>query len=296
MNIMKPNRTNLYHYAYRVSCCALALFAGLANLGRATPASLAGQIKIVSPASGLVVKPGDTVVISLAVDPGLSFEAVGIIAEKFGLGPVAATSAPPYMFSLGIPNNVIGLKQITAFGIVNREQGLFSDPITIDIEPAISDTGLIASPSAVQFEYAGQQMPLVVTGLFADGSVVNITESSRVTYRSQDPNIAIVGSDGQVTAIGRGSTGATKVVIGYEGKEITVPIAVPPTLEGDLNGDGRVDVADVDVILSFRGTPASGSFDARDLDHNGVIDERDARIVVKLCTDPASCLGRLNRQ
>jgi hypothetical protein len=136
-------------------------------------------------------------------------------------------------------------------------------------------------------------MPLAVTGLFTDGALVDITESTRITYRSQDPSVATVGSDGRVTAIGPGSSGTTKVVIGYEGKQVTVPISVPRSIEADLNGDGQVDIADLNVILSFLNTPASGPFDARDLDHNGMIDERDAQILVTLCTDTASCRGEL---
>jgi len=55
---------------------------------------------------------------------------------------------------------------------------------------------------------------------------------------------------------------------------------------GDLNGDGQVDKSDLNILMDALNTPANGPNDARDLNHDGVINALDARILVTLCTHP----------
>lgn len=55
---------------------------------------------------------------------------------------------------------------------------------------------------------------------------------------------------------------------------------------GDIDGDGDVDTDDVNLVLSRRNKPASGSGDPMDLDADGVITALDARKVTQLCTRP----------
>jgi hypothetical protein len=55
-------------------------------------------------------------------------------------------------------------------------------------------------------------------------------------------------------------------------------------MRGDLNGDGQVDLADLHILDSFLNKPANGPNDPRDLNHDGVINALDARILVTLCT------------
>lgn len=55
---------------------------------------------------------------------------------------------------------------------------------------------------------------------------------------------------------------------------------------GDINGDGQVDKADLAQITSALNKPASGPNDMRDLNHDGVINALDSRILVTLCTHP----------
>ena len=58
-------------------------------------------------------------------------------------------------------------------------------------------------------------------------------------------------------------------------------------ISGDLNGDGKVDTADLQIILAILNTDASGPDDPRDLNKDGRIDALDARILTTLCSQPA---------
>lgn len=55
---------------------------------------------------------------------------------------------------------------------------------------------------------------------------------------------------------------------------------------GDVNGDGKIDKLDIGLVTQALNTPANGPYDPRDLNHDGVINLLDARILVTLCTFP----------
>lgn len=57
-------------------------------------------------------------------------------------------------------------------------------------------------------------------------------------------------------------------------------------LTGDLDSDGNIDRDDIRLLLVARNTPATGNDDKRDLNGDGKITARDARILVTLCTQP----------
>ena len=57
-------------------------------------------------------------------------------------------------------------------------------------------------------------------------------------------------------------------------------------IPGDLNHDGCVDQADVNIINAARNKPATGPDDPRDLDRDGKITPLDARRLVLMCTNP----------
>lgn len=245
---------------------------------------VSSDINITSPQSGTAVTPGQTIAVDVVVAPGVSYSKVGLLVEDFGIGPVAIKGVPPYEFSIQIPNNLVGSKKITAFGVTSPGAGVFSASITVDIEPSSPIKSLSVSPQKIYFNYAGQRIPLSVTGNFVDGSSLDITRSSRIIYRSEDPTVATVDKAGLVTATDAGLTGSTAVIVTYGGHSVGVPVSVPAAIRGDLNGDGVVDRDDLNIILTWRNRRATSPNDARDLNHDGVINALDARILVTLCT------------
>jgi hypothetical protein len=80
---------------------------------------------------------------------------------------------------------------------------------------------------------------------------------------------------------------------------IWITVTVPSTIRGDLNGDGRVDLLDLQILEERLNSSALTSVnlgnpvnfgnpialvDARDLNGDGVINALDARVLVTLCT------------
>ena len=184
------------------------------------------RLQITSPVDGSVFEPGQSITVNVSVDPSASFTSVGIVVEDVGFGPAAIRTAPPYSFVLTLPDGVAGPKAITAFGMTAGGAGAFSTSITINIETGATLTALNVSPARLSFASAGDQIPITVDGIFADGSTLDITRSSRIAYSTHDASVATVNGTGVVTAVGHGATGTTEIVVQYGQLSATVPVSV----------------------------------------------------------------------
>jgi len=118
----------------------------------------------------------------------------------------------------------------------------------------------------------------------ADTMVTNldVTTSSRTTYSTSNPAVALVDDVGRIIAAG---PGATTVRIQYGSIGATVPITVKDSPFGDLNGDGKVDQDDLNILQFAIGLVAVGPRDARDRNRNGVIDALDAQDLARTCAN-----------
>jgi hypothetical protein len=201
------------------------------------------------------------------------------MGENMGFAP--PVSAPPYSFTLTVPSDVICPRKLTALGITSPENGIFSSPVVIDSETAATATALSLNIGKISFRRAGQQMHLNVTGSFDDGTSLDVTASSLISYGSADSTVATIDANGLVTAAGAGKT---TLNVKYGNVSAQVQVSVPNSIRGDLNGDGRIDKDDLNIILAALNTRATGPHDARDLNGDGVINALDARILVTLCT------------
>lgn len=263
----------------------LAVALGVVTAPRWRSQSSSEILQIVSPVDGTVVTPGQDLQVVVSARRGSSFDAVAIIGEELGITEPGPGS--PYTFTIRIPTHLAsGPRQITAVGARAAGEAVFSSPVTVDIERNGSLSALDVNIGYLSFAFAGEQFPLRVTGTFGDGSTVNLTASTRTSYSVDDPAVATVDRGGMVTAVGSGFTGTTRIHVHYGNMSAGLKVVVPRTMAGDLNGDGNVSQDDVNEILTFLDWPATGPFDARDLNHDGTIDIQDARACAALCTNP----------
>jgi hypothetical protein len=261
---------------------ALVLMTGLAmTLPRG---GAAHTIQSVSPLPGSVFLSGQQFNVTVTVTPG-AFTSVGVIARN--LGESSILSRPPYVFSFVAPSGgMMGPLTLTALGLISTTPPnvVSSQEVVVSVEEAITNiVNLHVGPPAMWLTFIGQQMPLIVSGTYVDGGAAELTQSPNVRYTSGNSSIAQVSSVGLVTAIGPGNT---EVTVSYGGKTASIAISVSHSIRGDINADGKVDTDDLNILDSFLNTPVTGPNDARDLNHDGVINALDARILTTLCTYP----------
>jgi len=85
----------------------------------------------------------------------------------------------------------------------------------------------VASPANVRFDMVALLSPIgdgTSVATFSDGRILEVTESSRVTYRSSNTRVALVDRHGAITPVGIGSASVTAT---YANGNRNVRIAIP---------------------------------------------------------------------
>ena len=201
------------------------------------------------------------------------------------LGVALAPSVPGNVVQVMLPIPLTtppGVYKITA--AANDEHGSFvaSAPILVTVERTDLPTAISGYPNLIRLRFVGDSTPWTIMGTFGDGLHVELTRSSLLQIQSENPKVAMV-IDGTVQAIG---SGQTVIRVRYGSAALAIPVKVPASIRGDLDGNGIVDESDLSVILDALGWDANGPNDARDLDHDGKITELDAQLLKTLCTHP----------
>jgi hypothetical protein len=208
---------------------AILLCAPVSTAAAETP-----TVTITSPAAGTVVHPGESIVVTVQATPR-EFESVGLQHACSGANSEPpAIADPPYQFVLVIPassdmeSGRCGLMAPgwprSSAGIVNSLEKIAKDVVDLDIERAESPLRLHSEPLTGAFHHVGETRWLQTTGVFADGSSVKLTRSTRTKYETSAPSVATVNDVGIVTAVGSGSANIT-VRNGHA--IVVVPVAVP---------------------------------------------------------------------
>ena len=178
-------------------------------------------LQIVSPENGAVVNAGGALTVTIKAPPS-AFQSVSLAGD----GPFALSTsltAPPYRYSYAIPVDLAsGRYRFKAAGATASGQTVYSDPIEVDIERPDDARKLQSEWQSVTF---GDQasVPLLIWGIFPDGSKIDVTRSRRMTYTSDRPAVAVVSSEGGVTAVG---VGKAKITVKYGDKSIVVPVVI----------------------------------------------------------------------
>jgi hypothetical protein len=251
--------------------------------------SAAPVLIISSPRNGDVVTSGQPLAITVTIASGTFPHGIAIMGQiPLGATEMEIPAGPIAHFTLAIASNTPpGKYAITAVSVDSAGTQVASAPIDVIVESALPPTDLKISPGMMIFAYVGQTLPLTIFATSAGGLPIDVTRSSRLIADSENSKVAIM-ENGMIMAVG---SGKTLIHINYGLIAKTLPVSVPAFIRGDLNGDGKVDQADLNVILAAKGWTANGSNDARDLNHDGVINELDADILRSLCTHPG-CASR----
>ena len=178
-------------------------------------------MQIVSPATGTVVNSGTTLTVTVQA-PASVFQSVSIVGD----GPFALStslSAPPYQYSYPIPADfALGRYRFKAAGARASGETIYSDPVEVDIERPDDAKKLQSEWQSLTL--GGQaDAPLQIWGIFRDGSKIDVTRSNRTTYTSDRPGVAVVSSEGGVSAVG---VGKAKITVKYGDKSVVVPVEI----------------------------------------------------------------------
>jgi hypothetical protein len=194
-----------------------------------------GLLRILSPASTFMVRPGQTVTIKVSADPAvqklvlIGQQPIGMakLASNGGAGMVAHGQGEgrPLQFLLTIPTSIQpGTYRVTAVG--RTPDGVVeSNALALDVERPDEPTHIWAEPSIIQFAHSGDQIPVRVLGIFADGSREELTRSSKTTFASADPDVAAITAGGMVTAV---EEGTTSIVVRTPSADYSIPVRVQP--------------------------------------------------------------------
>lgn len=188
----------------------------VAGLGAITSRAQQDLIHILSPSTDTVVRPGQTIIITVTADT--SVEKLVLIGQHpLGVGQVVSDPTPgvvtrgqgdsrPVRFQLTIPFQIPpGSYRVTAMGTTSSGE-MESQAITLDVERPDEPAKIWTEPSFISSIHPGDQIPIRVLGSFADNSQEELTKSNKTSFTSADPHIATVTSDGLVTGVAPGKT------------------------------------------------------------------------------------------
>ncbi len=208
----------------QIAALFLVILAAPAFSAQQNPAAL----QITSPANGTIANPGQTISVSVTSPANVAFTAVGVVAEDpIGLSKIG--TSVPFQFSFTIPANIACRSYaLTANAATASGQRAESDTILVDVERPDMPVSLSTLLPGVSFEVIGEKSPIIVLATFSDGSVLDVTRSTNITYLPSDKTIVTVDTNGIVIAVapGRASVTATYAQ-GTQNVQVTVPVTVP---------------------------------------------------------------------
>jgi hypothetical protein len=196
--------------------------AGTLSLVAITGESATPPIVITSPVEGTTVMAGKPVAISVNITSGSYPAGIAIIGQDpLGDADIQPVSGSMMHFSLMIPANTPpNSYAITAVGMSTRGELVTSAPVNIQVEGADKPTFLVIYPASIAFAVAGDTTEPTVVAQFTGGSSLEVTHSSRLVIRSEDPTVAVI-RDGVITAVGPGHTS-----IAFQYGPVTIMTAV----------------------------------------------------------------------
>lgn len=162
----------------------------------------------ITPASGSVVRPTESVPFRIEVDPALQAQKVRIWAGmKYGIAPVEIPT-PPYETSIAIPTDLSGPIEIyvTVYLPDNKARTvsltLYVIPADAPVKLEVTDTRTLNLPPKL---LSALSRRLHVIGIYADGTRRDLRGAALgTTYTSTNPAVATVDAEGVVLPVAPG--------------------------------------------------------------------------------------------
>jgi len=192
------------------------------------------NISIVSPLDGTVVRPGEILHIDVSVPSGKPVRLMTIISPLGWSNEIR--ESPPWSFTLTIPKDdgvsggasLLGKHPVYAdLALVGqRETGA---SIIVDVERPDMPIKLWTQNSSILPETFGEKERIIVSGVFSDGTDLDLNESCCLSFTSSDENVAAVDSNGMVTAVGPGHAFITAMYRhGDQYVQLPIPVNFSP--------------------------------------------------------------------
>lgn len=185
-------------------------------------------LQITSPANGSTINSGQTLSVTVSSPAGQTFQQVALIGPD-PIGFNTSSTSMPAQFSIPIPPDAdAGPCTLTANGVTQSGQQAVSAPVQIDIERSDPPAALSTlDSSSVVLESMGEQVHSTVLAHFADGSIVDVTRSTLVSFASSNTAVATVDSSGAITAQSVGSAMINVTyTLGSQSLQVPIPVTV----------------------------------------------------------------------
>ena len=186
-----------------------------------------GQLKIEAPET---VHPGETLVIRVSSPEKVPFTLIGMVGQDpFGINTNLAKSLPSE-FTYEVPKDLSCEKYLfSADAAIESAKTSVTAHTEVDVEPTELPLRLEPNLREVLTEVSPYGFPLRIAGYFADGSILDLSSSTRIKYESTDTGVATVREDGLVQGVAPGRA-RVKIVYGTgeEKRELLVPVSVAP--------------------------------------------------------------------
>jgi len=214
--------------------------------------------KILRPQNGTLAHPGDTIQIDAVLDEGVSpVNAIAILSD-IGTSENYRESAP-YSFTFRIPvgevndnRPLLGFHNLSVFGTVHGRKNFDLASVVVEVEELELPVELYATgdlegrrdrePNSANFLEAGSDVWIRIYGKFANGHVLDVTQSSYLSMYSSNPSVARVPTREAISSIGPGDA---KIVVTYtlgsQQKQLEIPVHVKISNMGLIAEPGFLD-------------------------------------------------------
>jgi hypothetical protein len=263
----------VYAFGLLAAAWLLALCVPVAAQEQAT-------VRIVSPAGGTPIYPGETIAVEVDVPWQVDWVRLGGSLSRYAPYDALVRTSSPYTFQILVPAGVEP-RRYSLRAIIGRANGVTeSADVFVFVEPPGSLNALEAVPDAMLMRYRGERQKIDVYGDTADGTH-EFLNGSKIDCQSGDSSIAAVGPGCTVIAVSQGET-AVEVVRGA--LSTIVPVQIRPSdQKGDFDVSGGIDASDFNFLEQQAGEDVSATGDDRDLNADGSIDLEDVRELENLC-------------